>query len=135
MVLVSQKPIDEKVLNFSMSKYLLRTIFCIPFLYIGCSEDEAEELPYIPVEWISYEHTASCYNDLNSSFVDDFIEVMGINGASGYPTHPLECEIFVACKYVHYYENLGYIEYERNSDTSMKSRDLTDKNNIQYQAK
>ena len=118
-----------------MCKYLKFT-FILPLFFIGCAEDGEESLPYIDVIWISYEKTASCYlPGVEDNWPDDYINIYGLNSAVDYPRHPDGCHTFRACKYVHYYKDLGYIEYEPNSGTSMESKDLTESNYIEYKAK
>ncbi len=118
-----------------MCKYF-KFILILPLLFFGCAEDEKDSLPYIDVIWISFEKTASCYlTGVDDNWPDDFINIFGLNSTVDYPRHPDGCYTFHTCKYIHYYKNLGYIEYELISSNTIDSKDLTESSNIQYKEK
>ena len=118
-----------------MGKYF-KFVLILHLFFLGCRGDEEESLAYIDVIWISFEKTASCYlPGLEDNWPDNYINIFGLSSTLDYPRHPDGCHTFRACKYVHYYKNPGYIEYELDSGTIIESIDLTESNNIQYKGK
>ena len=119
-----------------MCKYL-KFIFVIPLFFIGCSEEE--ELPYKDLKWISFDrdYIGACGNSVGTT-------VYALNSSNSHPAErgcSGENGTWVdapnTCKWIHYYEDEAYFEYEKNSSTETESYDLSSgsRRNIQYEEK
>ena len=118
-----------------MAKYFY-ILFISLFFLTSCSENENESA-YIDCEWIFFASDTVIEEEYYYYF-DTFVvsSLFKLNSATNYPDK-LENEIRdeIASKYIHYYKDEGYFEYEKTSETEKKSFDVSGYSEIQYKKK
>ena len=106
-------------------KKILMILLPISLFVFSCEDkNESDELPYKDLYWIQFKWC--CYQGSGDT------TLYYLNSSPSLPNYDNKW----SSKYIHYYEDEGYFEYERTGETIVKSKDIsplsTEYYDIQY---